>query len=360
VINTTTDALIAEYDTHPSAAARNHSSWITRDRKTLYLVNEGVNEVTAINASTGKMIFSLAVGNRPSEVLVAPGGRTAYVSVRGSENKIKAIDLKKHAVVGEVSLGQQPDTLQLTPNGKLLLVGMRGLPAELDVVAVPSLTVVAAVTVAEAGTLAGHNWISANGRYSFISYEGGSRAGCRRRSHERPPGSRKVPLSGRRKASRRLLRRPGKHGGTCGRDLPACESHRQCRRSRRRLLCQGRGLLPRAADTRRAWQREAFCNCGSLNPRSGEDVKDRGDEADSCGTAARPGERDRPRPARQLAEDGTPGHCDGSSSRLKAGLGCRTRCYGPAVRGAADLTDGGCRARVRRDSSPHFALAPSL
>ena len=177
VINTTTDELIAEYDTHPSAAARNHSSWITRDRKTLYVVNEGVNEVTAINASNGKMIFGIAVGNRPSEVVVAPGGRTAYVSVRGSENKIKAIDVKKHAVVGEVSLGQQPDTLQLTPNGKLLLVGMRGLPAELDVVAVPSLTVVAAVTVAEAGTLAGHNWISANGRYSFISYEGGSRAG---------------------------------------------------------------------------------------------------------------------------------------------------------------------------------------
>ena len=177
VINTATDAVIAEYDTHPNVAARNHSSWITRDQRTLYLVNEGVNEVTAINARTGRRIFSLAVGNRPSEVLVAPGGTTAYVSVRGSENKIKAIDLKKHALVGEVSLGQQPDTLQLTPNGKLLLIGMRGLPAELDVVAVPSLSVVATVTVAESGTLAGHNWISANGRYSFISYEGGSQAG---------------------------------------------------------------------------------------------------------------------------------------------------------------------------------------
>lgn len=177
VINTSTDSVVAEYTTHPSPTARNHSSWITDDGKTLYLVNEVVNAVTAVDAKNGTLLFTLPVGNRPSEVLVAPGAKRAYVSVRAGENKIKAIDLKRRAVVGEVSLAQQPDTLQLTPDGKLLLVGMRGSPAELDVIKAPSLTIAATVTVAGAGTIAGHNWISANGRYSFITYEGGDNAG---------------------------------------------------------------------------------------------------------------------------------------------------------------------------------------
>jgi YVTN family beta-propeller protein len=177
VIDTATDSVAAEYTTHPSANARNHSSWITPDRRTLYLVNEGVNEITAIDANSGAQIFALAVGNRPSEVLVAPDGRRAYVSVRAGENKIKAIDLTTRALAGEVSLGQQPDTLQVTPDGKFLLVGMRGSPAQLVVIDGPALTVVATVNVADAGTVGGHNWISANGRYSFITYEGGSSPG---------------------------------------------------------------------------------------------------------------------------------------------------------------------------------------
>jgi YVTN family beta-propeller protein len=177
VIDTATDTVVAEYTAHPSASARNHSSWIATDGRTLYLVNEGVNEITAIDAGSGAQSFALPVGNRPSEVLVAPGGRRAYVSVRSGENKIKAIDLTTRTLTGELSLGQQPDTLQLTPNGKLLLVGMRGSPAQLVVVDGPALTVVATVNVAEAGTTGGHNWISANGRYSFITYEGGSSPG---------------------------------------------------------------------------------------------------------------------------------------------------------------------------------------
>jgi YVTN family beta-propeller protein len=177
VIDTATDAVVAEYTTHPSTHAHNHSSWITANGRTLYLVNEGVNEITAIDANSGTQIFALPVGNRPSEVLVAPGGRRAYVSVRSGENKIKAIDLTTRTLAGEVSLGQQPDTLQLTPDGKFLLVGMRGSPAQLVVVDGPALTVVATVNVAETGTIGGHNWISANGRYSFITYEGGSSPG---------------------------------------------------------------------------------------------------------------------------------------------------------------------------------------
>ena len=81
VINTSTDSVVAEYATNPNSAARNHSSWITRDRKTLYLVNEGVNEVTAVDARSGDRIFSLAVGNKPSEIIVAPNGKRAYVSI---------------------------------------------------------------------------------------------------------------------------------------------------------------------------------------------------------------------------------------------------------------------------------------
>lgn len=171
VIDTTADRVVAEYTTHPSDAARNHSSWITDDGRTLLLVNEGANAITALNAATGALGFTLPVGNRPSEVIASRNGKRAWVSIRGGENKLKAIDVARGRVTGEVTLPNQPDTLQLTPNERFLMVALRGSPAQLSVVDVRNLTVVTTIDLAGAGTVAGHNWLSADGRYSFVTYE---------------------------------------------------------------------------------------------------------------------------------------------------------------------------------------------
>jgi YVTN family beta-propeller protein len=173
VVDTATDTLVAEWTTNPSAAARNHSTWITRDQKTLYTVNENANEITALDAQSGAQLWAVAVGNRPSEVIATRDGKRLYISVRGPENWVKSIDPATHAVAGTLKLAAESDTLMLSPDEKQLYVAMRGQPAQLSIVDVPALTLRATVDIAEAGTTAGHNWISANGRYSFVTYEGG-------------------------------------------------------------------------------------------------------------------------------------------------------------------------------------------
>ena len=177
VVDTASDTVVGEYTTNASTAARNHSSWITRDGKTLWLVNEVANEVTAVDAATGQMQLAVPVGNRPSEVIVSPDGKRAYVSIRGGENKIKVIDTSTKTITSEVTLPTQPDTLQLTPDGKQLMVGLRGTPAQLAVIDTATMTVKTTVDLAGTGTIAGHNWLSANGLFSFVTFEGGSAPG---------------------------------------------------------------------------------------------------------------------------------------------------------------------------------------
>lgn len=175
VIDTRSDTL-TEYVSSANPLARTHQAFPTRDGRLVFAANEAANEVSAIDRATGQIAFAIAVGNRPSEVLVTPDGRTAYVSVR-NENKVKRIDVATRTITGEVEVGTQPDTLQLTPDGRFVVVGLRGTPAAIAVVDTGSLSLAATVAVAGTGTLAGHNWLSADGRYSFVAFEGGTAPG---------------------------------------------------------------------------------------------------------------------------------------------------------------------------------------
>ena len=65
----------------------------------------------------------------------------------------------------------------MTPDGKRLTVALRSEPAQLSIVDTKSLTIVQTIDLAGEGTIAGHNWMSANGRYSFVAYAGGTTPG---------------------------------------------------------------------------------------------------------------------------------------------------------------------------------------
>jgi YVTN family beta-propeller protein len=169
-VDTSTDTLVGEWVTNANPATRTHAPWVARDGRTVWVTNEVANEIAALDTSTGQILYSIPVGNRPSEILVTPDGRTAYVSVR-NENKVKQLDLSARTVVREVVVGTQPDTLQLAPDGKTLVVGLRGVPAQVAVVDTASFTV-KPVTIGGAATLAAHEWLSANGRYTFAAFEG--------------------------------------------------------------------------------------------------------------------------------------------------------------------------------------------
>ena len=170
VIDTSTDAF-QEFTASTNAAARSHSPWPSRDGRTVYVANEIGNEVTALDAATGQIQFSVNPGARPSEVLATPDGRSVYVSVRG-ENKVKLLDVATRALTREVTVGTQPDTLQLTPDGRTLVVGLRGQPAQMAFVDTSTFTLSATVTIGGAGTTAAHEWLSANGRYLYAGFEG--------------------------------------------------------------------------------------------------------------------------------------------------------------------------------------------
>lgn len=169
VVEVMTDSLVAEWETGPPSE-RTHSPAPSRDGKTLYAINSRANRIVALDARTGAIQWSMAAGVNPSELLVAPGNRTGYLSVR-DEDQIEVVDLVARRVVREVAVGDQPDTLQMTPDGRFLVVALRSDPgpAEVDVVDLKRNFAVTRIRLN--ARLAGHNWLSANGRYTFVSAE---------------------------------------------------------------------------------------------------------------------------------------------------------------------------------------------
>jgi YVTN family beta-propeller protein len=161
-----------------SPTAKTHAVWIGRHSRTVYAVNSEADTFTALRAATGTpRWFDLPVGDQPSEVLVTPNGRTAYLSIRG-EDKIAVYDLARRLPrkTGEVAVGDQPDTLQLTPDKRTLVVALRGsftsptgVAARVDLVDTRRLRV---TTVWIAGaTTTGHQWLSPDGRWTFVAIE---------------------------------------------------------------------------------------------------------------------------------------------------------------------------------------------
>jgi len=137
----------------------------------LLVANSQVNEVAALDAASGVILWTLPVGTNPSEVLAFADDKMAFVSIR-NEDKLQIIDLKNPSVVAEVPVGTQPDTLALTPDGNWLIVGLRGSPASVAMVNVKDGFAVEWVSLE--GTTTGHNMVSSSGRFSFVNVEGPS------------------------------------------------------------------------------------------------------------------------------------------------------------------------------------------
>jgi hypothetical protein len=72
-----------------------------------------------------------------------------------------------------------PDTLRLSANQKLLTIGLRTMPAQLAVVDTQSFKY-ELVNLSPSGgmtSIAGHQWTSPSGRYTFAAFEGGTSPG---------------------------------------------------------------------------------------------------------------------------------------------------------------------------------------
>ena len=177
VIDAHDDALLGLWDSNPSTTTgRVHAAAFSQDGRTLYLASDATNEVIALDARTGHIWWRMNVPGA-HELAIAHNGKFAYVS-RRTANRLAVIDLVNQTYEDVLTLGL-PDTLRLSANEKLLTVGLRTAPAQLAVVATETFAY-ELVTLSQPGemtTIAGHQWTSASGRYTFAAFEGGANPG---------------------------------------------------------------------------------------------------------------------------------------------------------------------------------------
>lgn len=176
VVDTSTDIEVAHYPASGNAGARTHAVWISNDGKNLYATNAGTaNTISKLDAADGTLVWEFAIGANPSEILVTQDDKIAYVSVR-NEDKIKAVDVSGDVpvVIGEAEAKSQPDTLALTNDGKTLVVGLRSsplVPARARAALIDAETLKTTYVEMPAHTTTGHQWLSANGKFTFMAVE---------------------------------------------------------------------------------------------------------------------------------------------------------------------------------------------
>jgi DNA-binding beta-propeller fold protein YncE len=177
VVDTSLDEMVAVWPASQNPLAKTHAVWTTNDGKSLYATSEGATQsspgtLSNLDARTGELIWEFPIGTRPSEVLVTPNGKTAYVSVR-NENRLRVVDVSgaEPRLVGETFIGVQPDTLQMTNDGKTLVVGLRSIP---QMALMDTETLEVRFVNFPGYSISGHEWLSANGKYTFIALESAS------------------------------------------------------------------------------------------------------------------------------------------------------------------------------------------
>jgi hypothetical protein len=178
VVDTCSDELLGRWDINPGTVdGRAHAAVFSPDGRVLYVSSDASNEIVALDPRSGEILWRLNVPGA-HELAVTLDGRTAYVS-RRTANRLAVIDLTEHVSYSDVLELGLPDTLRLSRGDRQLTVGLRTAPAQLAVVDTKTLTY-ALVRIGpplETTTIAGHQWTSRNGRYTFATYEGGSSPG---------------------------------------------------------------------------------------------------------------------------------------------------------------------------------------
>jgi DNA-binding beta-propeller fold protein YncE len=178
VVDTHTDTLLGPWDTNPDAAnGRAHAAVFSPDGRTLYVASDASNEIVALDPRTGQVFWRLTVP-AAHELAVTRHGETAYVS-RRTANRVCKLDLVHHEVCTDVLTLGLPDTLRLSRRDEQLTVGLRTMPAQVAVVDTRTFQyqLVGIGPASETTTIAGHQWTSRDGRFTFAAFEGGATPG---------------------------------------------------------------------------------------------------------------------------------------------------------------------------------------
>jgi len=174
IVDTATDTLLGPWDSNPATTnGRVHAGVFANNGNTLYLASDASNEVIAIDPRTGAVFWRITVPGA-HELAITHNEKTAYVS-RRTVNRLAVIDLEARTWQDVLTIGL-PDTLELSADEKLLTVGLRTSPAQLAVVDTETFAaqLVNLGAPTDTSSIAGHQWTSPSGRYTFAAFEGGS------------------------------------------------------------------------------------------------------------------------------------------------------------------------------------------
>lgn len=181
VVDTHDDVLLGPWDIDPlTTNGHVHAGVFSQDEHTLYLTSDATNEVVAIDPRTGEVFWRMTVPGA-HELALTHNDKIAYVS-RRTANRVAVIDLENRTYQDVLTLGA-PDTMRLSADEKLLTVGLRTMPAQVAVVYTDTLGdqnaqyQIVDLAPGEPTTLAGHQWTSPGGRYTFAAFEGGANPG---------------------------------------------------------------------------------------------------------------------------------------------------------------------------------------
>ena len=170
-IDTVTDE-VRIFTTSNNPNARAHAPRPSHNGRFILVPHEVGDEVTALDAATGRLVGGVHPGSMPSEVLAAADGLRLFVSMRG-EGTVKVFSLATAQATGSVSVGTQPESLIMANDQRTLVVSLRGSPATLAFVDANTLRLLGTVPIAGSGTFGDLAILSPNGRYVYATFDAG-------------------------------------------------------------------------------------------------------------------------------------------------------------------------------------------
>jgi len=88
---------------------------VSLDGRKLFVANEDVGEVTAIDPEDGRVLATVKVGGEPEGVNLRPDGRVIYVTSE-EDNTVTAIDVETLKSVATISVGPRPRSTAFLPD----------------------------------------------------------------------------------------------------------------------------------------------------------------------------------------------------------------------------------------------------
>jgi uncharacterized protein (TIGR03437 family) len=110
-----------------------------------YVVDNALGQVKVIDLNLRKTMASIPTGQQPSEMLILPNNRVAFVSNQ-TDNNVAVLDLNSNTRIATVPTGQAPGSIVASPDGRFIYVADEG-TNDVTVIDAVALTAVATIPV---------------------------------------------------------------------------------------------------------------------------------------------------------------------------------------------------------------------